>query len=166
LIAAGLMISSFVHLLQVPKGFDPANVVTFGLSLSGTRYAEPATRARVFQEVLERVSSVPGVEAAGAVTDLPLAGGGTNGGFSIEGQSYPPDSLPIADKRITSEGYFEAMRIPLIKGRFFETRDRAGAAQVAIVNETFVRRFLADEEPIGKRIDFRWDTTGCKRSWG
>ncbi|MEK6321123.1 MAG: ABC transporter permease [Acidobacteriota bacterium] len=166
LIAAGLMISSFVRLLQVPKGFDPGNIVTFGLSLSGTRYAEPAMRARVFDQVLERMSSLPGIEAAGAVNDLPLAGGGTNGGFSIEGQVYPPDSLPVADKRIASEGYFEAMRIPLIKGRFFAARDIAGAPQVAIVNEAFVRRFLADEEPIGKRIDFRWDTTGLQEIVG
>ena len=90
------------------------------------------------------------------MTDLPLTGGGTNGGFSIEGQVYQPESLPVADKRIASEGYFEAMRIPLIKGRFFAARDSAGAAQVAIVNETFVRRFLADE----------WFETSGTKDWG
>jgi putative ABC transport system permease protein len=166
LIAAGLVINSFVRLMHVPKGFDPARVLTFSLSPSRARYSEPRKQTQFFDQAMERLAVLPGVEAVGGVTDLPLEGSGTNGNFNIEGRGLAPDSLPIADKRIASENYFRAMGIRLTRGRFFADRDNLGAPQVAIVNEEFVRRFFPDEDPVGKRIDFMWETEGLQQIVG
>jgi putative ABC transport system permease protein len=100
------------------------------------------------------------------VSDIPLGDGGTNGGIQIEGKNFPPDSEPIAEKLIVSAGYFRIMRIPLRSGRYFDERDAAGNQQVAVINESFARTHFPGEDPIGKRIDFGWDTTGWQEVVG
>lgn len=166
LIGAGLLIRSFVTLLNVDKGFDPRQVLAIDLSLPQSRYAEPPQQALFFQQLLERVAGLPGVDGAAAVSDLPLGDGGTNGDTRIEGKTFPPDSQPIAEKLIVSADYFRVMRIPLRAGRYFAERDAPGNQQVAIINESFARTYFPGEDPIGRRIDFGWETTGWQEIVG
>ncbi|MFY9607925.1 MAG: ABC transporter permease, partial [Blastocatellia bacterium] len=166
LIGAGLLIRSFVTLLNVDKGFDPRQVLALDLSLPPSRYAEPPQRALFFQQLLERVAALPGVDGVASVSDLPLGDSGTNGGTQIEGKTFPPDSEPIAEKLIVSGDYFRVMRIPLRAGRYFAERDAPGNQQVAIINESFARTYFPGEDPIGRRIDFGWETTGWQEIVG
>ncbi len=160
LIGAGLLIRSFSSLLNVGKGFDPDRVVAVQIVLKPSRYPERSDQARFFDQVLARVQSLPGVEAASLVSRVPLGGGNTNGDFLIEGKSFPPGQSPLADLRLAGPDYFRVMRIPVLAGRSFTSQDGPDSLKVAIVNETFARRFFAGEDPIGRRIDAEWGTDG------
>ena len=166
LIGAGLLIRSFVTLLNVDKGFDPRQLLALDISLPQSRYAEPPKQALFFQQLLERVAGLPDVDRVAAISDLPLGDGGTNGDTRIEGKTFPPDSQPIAEKLIVSADYFRVMRIPLRAGRYFAETDAPGNPQVALINESFARTYFPGEDPIGKRIDFGWETTGWQEIVG
>jgi putative ABC transport system permease protein len=103
--------------------------------------------------VLEQLSSAPGVEAAAAVTPLPMSGDGWQTSYTVEGEPPPAaGEAPLTDFAMVSPDYFRAMGIPLIEGRFFDSRDIKGAAEVAIVDESFARRHFPDQSAIGKRV--------------
>jgi putative ABC transport system permease protein len=153
LIGAGLLIQSFIKLLNVDPGFRAENVLTFRLSLPESRYTEGHERARFFQEMLQGIESLPGVDAAGGVTNIPIGGGTWQDYALIEGRAVESiKDLSLTSGGIATMGYFRAMGIPLLAGRTFNERDVAGSLDVAIVSETMVRRFWADENPIGKRF--------------
>ena len=166
LISAGLLIRSFGQLLRVNKGFDSDRVLTFGVVLPVTQYADGAKQSAFFEQSLDRLKNLPGVEAAGMVNVLPLTGSNVNGDIGIEGQTFPTGSDPMGDKRIVSADYFRAMRIPLVRGRYFSAQDRQGAPPVAIINQAFAQRYFPNEDPIGKRIEFRWDFKGFQEIVG
>src|SRR5262245_35412275 len=152
-VSAGLLIRSFALVQQIEPGFRPENVLSMRLAVFGSRYSEETHRAIFFQQLLERVRSLPGVESAGLVSILPLAGGISWGGITIE--DYDPaagQSAIQADQRITSVGYFETMKIPLIKGRFFNEQDRKESPRVAIIDEKMARTYWPDGNPIGRRL--------------
>ncbi|HEX7181626.1 MAG TPA: ABC transporter permease [Thermoanaerobaculia bacterium] len=165
LIGAGLLIRSLDRLLAVDKGFDAERVVSAFVLLPSNRYAEAHQQVAFFRELRERVAALPGVQAVAYVSNLPMTGG-ANGGFGIEGRTYPPNAQPFAEKRIASPGYFETMRTPVIAGRTFNERDGAGAPAVVVVNQTFARRYFPGESALGKRVDFRWGTTGMQEIVG
>jgi putative ABC transport system permease protein len=158
LIAAGLLLRSFDELSKVNKGFDSTRVLTFDLELPTARYAKPEQQFAFYQQLQERLKALPGVEAAGSVNSLLLTSNNVNGDVGIEGKVFPHGGDPIADKRIAGGEYFRALRIPLMRGRFFNERDLPGAPRVAIINQTFASRIFPGEDPVGKRVDFRWDT--------
>lgn len=166
LIGAGLLVKSFVHMLTADSGFDVEQVLTANLTLSSVKYAEPQQQALFFQQFLESVKTVPGVEAAAIVNNAPLAGGGTNGGIIIEGRPDVPHERPIAEKSIISPEFFSVMRTPLMRGRVFTEQDNMSAAPVAIINESLARLYFAGEDPIGRRIDFNWETKGMQEIVG
>ncbi len=166
LIGAGLLVKSFVHVLTADKGFDAEQVLTASLSLPLVKYAEPQQQALFFQQFLERLKTVPGVESAAIVNNAPLEGGGVDGGIKIEGRTDPPDQQPTAEKSIISAEFFSVMRTSLVRGRVFTDRDNAGTAPVAIINESLARRYFGGEDPIGKRIDFNWETKGTQEIVG
>jgi len=163
LAGSGLLIKSFWEVLGVDPGFDPSDVLTVELTLPGTRYefGDPAV-ARFHREFLERIRALPGVERAGLINFLPLSGSDADGAFDIEGRpgercyeildrgSWCPTGN--AHYRVVGGDYFEAMDIPLIRGRSFEERDRAGAQPVMLVNETMANQFWPGESPIGARV--------------
>ena len=152
LVAAGLLIRSFVRLLEVDPGFRPDHVLTVSIPLPVSRYPEAAQEAGFFQRLLERVHELPGVRAAGAVTDVPLFGGSSTG-FDVEGRPLAaPKERPMTDFRSATPDYFRAMGIDLAAGRAFTTNDNADAPPVAVINETLARRYFGKENPIGKRI--------------
>ena len=166
LIGAGLLVKSFVHVLTADRGFNAEQVLTANLSAFSIKYAEPEQQALFFQQFLERVKTVPGVEAAAIVNNAPLASEGVNGVVKIEGRTDPPDQLPIAEKSIISPEFFTVMRTSLVRGRVFTEQDNMSAAPVAIINESLARRYFAGEDPIGRRIDFNFFTKGTQEIVG
>jgi putative ABC transport system permease protein len=162
LVGAGLLTRSLVKLTSVEKGFESRGVVTGSLSPSGVRYRTSADQTRFFDNVLDKLSRLPGVEAVGLTNYLPLVSGDVDGGIEIDGKTFPPGQRPRAQKRVVSAGYFSAMGIPVLRGRAFTATDVTGAEPVMIVSDTFARRYFPGEEAIGKRADFLWETTGLQ----
>ena len=157
LIGAALMAQSLARLRAVDPGLDPSGVAVARINVPESRYPENEQIARFFQDVIDRVSALPGVESAGAVMALPLSGSAATLTFLIEGVPQPePGTDPVTEYQVVSSGYFTTMRIPLLAGRFFTELDDADedSPGVAIVSETMARRFFPGEDPVGKRINF------------
>jgi putative ABC transport system permease protein len=153
LAGAGLMIRSFTRLGAVDSGFDPSNVLTMRLVLSGSPHAAPERRNVFYQQALDRVAATPGVESVSGINHLPLAGDLWTFGFIVEGRPAPPPSQgPSAAFRVVFPGYFHTMRIPLLSGRDFTARDDANAPRVVIINQTMARHYWPGQDAIGKRI--------------
>ena len=162
LIGAGLMIKSFSRLLDVSPGFNPENVLSMNVALSGSRYKEGPQVASFYQRSLARLSSLPGVQSAGATTLLPMAGGFGSRYFRIEGRPPQPAGQGFnANLNLATPGYFHTMNIPFIEGRDFDDRDVLKAPEAVIINRDMARRYWPDEDPIGKRLavgDGPWRT--------
>jgi predicted permease len=149
LIGAGLLIRSFARLTEVDPGIDPRGVLTMEIALPFAKYSDGRSLA-FFQQTLERLRALPGVEAAATVNPLPLSGAGASVGFPIEGR---PTSLTFtAGMRTISPGFFKTFRVPLIKGRLIAESDGAKAPLVVVVNESLARQYFANEDPLGKQI--------------
>jgi predicted permease len=151
LIGAGLLLRTLEHFQEIPKGFDPANVVTATLSLDDARYASAPRADRLFTESLERIRQLPGVEAAAVGLSLPYERW-LNIGFRRTDGPHAADGTETTDLLYITPEYFQALRIPLLRGRSFTAADRAGTAQVVIVTQSFVRKYLRDQEPIGSHL--------------
>ena len=153
LVGAGLMLRSFGTLRGASPGFDSHNVLTARLTIPTRRYPDDSTRIQFFSNLVARVSALPGVASAGAVSYLPLAGPGAGTNFSIVGQPPPlPGQSPGTDVSVCDNGYFRAMKIPLLKGRFFSEREMREKANVVIVNESLVKKYFPNEQPLGKSL--------------
>ena len=156
LIGAGLMIRSFATLNRVNPGFNPDKLLTMGVTLLRSSYPEDTQIAAFYSQILERVTTTPGVKSAGATAELPLSGSNTSDYFTIEGRpAIAKEERPISECRTVTPHYFEAMEIPLLKGRDFADTDTKQAPNVAIINEAFARRHFPDEEPLGQRISLQ-----------
>ena len=155
LIGAGLMIRTFAALQAVDAGFNPHNVVSMMVSVAGSKEADAGPREVFYRQLIERVRSLPGVEAAGAINHLPLAGDSWGWPFIIEGRPKPrPGETPVAVYRLATPGYFEAMRLPLVRGRAVTEADSATAPGVVIINERAANEYWPGEDPIGQRVSF------------
>ncbi len=150
LVGAGLLIRSFVRVLDVDMGFKAAQAATMRVD-PGREYDTQAKRNGYFSEVLRRTQSISGVEAAGLTDALPL---GRNRTWCVpaKGQTYPPGQYPCEFIRIVSEGYIRAMGIPLRAGRDFEERDGSSGVKVAMVNESLARKLWPGQDPVGQQI--------------
>src|SRR5262249_18021175 len=137
LTGAGLMIRSFLHLQDVNPGFNPNNLLTAELKISAEKYSESDHAAAFYQQVLERINQLPGVESAGAVSILPLTSSNSSNTILFEGarRSRAIDNFQ-ADYRTVTTDYFSTMKIPLIDGRYFNDQDGADSQKVAIINES------------------------------
>src|SRR5262245_15034959 len=160
LVNAGLVLNSFYRLLRVDPGFAPGNVLTMRLALSPVEYPEVRQQMVFYEQALSRIEALPGVQAAGAVHNLPLSGKSNTWNFSIEGMPNPQLNV---DFYRASPNYFSAMGMRLASGRFFTSNDREDQPYVAIINETMARIFFAGQNPLGKHIKmggaigpFRW----------
>ena len=154
LVASALLIHSFWKLMTVDTGFDPHGVVAMEMVVPETKYPTPGDSARFYQQLLQRIRTVPGVESAGATNAPPMTGGGPSGTFFFDGTAPVPHSSLIADYFVITPGYFDTMRIPIVRGRGLNDRDNAGVPASVVVNETFVRRFLPNGNPIGRRFRY------------
>jgi putative ABC transport system permease protein len=158
-IGSGLMIKSLLRLQSVDPGFNPENVLTGQLNLPAARYSDPSQQINFYQQVLQRTQTLPGVQAAGLVTTLPMSGANIILTLGIEGRPpAPPGQRPRTGYNAVSPDYFRAMGTPLRHGRFFTDRDARDAAPVVIVNESFVWEFFPSEDPIGKHIIIGYGT--------
>jgi putative ABC transport system permease protein len=152
LIGAGLMLRSFWNLLDIDTGFQSKNVLTLRLSLPQADHPESEDIVSFYEELLDRVRALPGVEHAGAARALPLVGTIGDWGLRIEGRPSTRGNHPKGDWQVVSPGYFEAMGMKQVKGRFLTLEDRTDTLQVALINETMVSRYWPDEDPLGQRI--------------
>ena len=147
------MIRSFYALQSVDPGFDPHNVLSMVVSVSGTKEASAGRREIFYRESLEKIKTSPGVEAVGGINHLPLEGDLWDRGFEIEGRSKSrPGEVPDAVYRIVMPGYFETMRLKVERGRTITYQDNARAQAVVVINQRTAERFWPGENPIGKRI--------------
>jgi putative ABC transport system permease protein len=153
LAGAGLLLRSFLRILDVNPGFDPEGVLTMRVALPTQKYSKPEQWRAFYGELAKRVQSLPGVVAAGGVNVLPLSGDSESGTVTMDTRAVPPDQAsPEADQRPIIPGFFEAMRIPLIRGRFLDEHDTEATAPVAVIDETLARTYWPNEDPIGKRV--------------
>ena len=153
LVAAGAMLRSFADLQNRAAGFDTSNLLVVDLPLSPTTYQDDAPRTAIVQRVLDRVRALPGVAGAALTTGLPMAGAGATIHFNIERRPPKgPEEYRLAGYRAVTPGYFEAMRVPLKRGRLFADGDREGAPLVGIINESMARQHFPDADPIGRRF--------------
>ena len=164
LIAAGLLVRSFVRVQQVEPGFEPRDVVTFQLSVGARKYRDEVRVYEGYRELWERLKAIPGVESAGGITALPLSQMYAWGPITVEGRAVSPDEKFInVDQRTVAGDYFHAMGIPLIAGRGFTTDDTRETPHVVIIDQLMAEQLWPGQDPIGKRIrtggfDVRPDT--------
>ena len=165
LVASGLVINSFVRLVNVPSGFESQRVLTLRVALPPARYPGRTEAAGFFSRLLEQVRTLPGVETAGASSGLPLAVGTGDWSFDIAGRPRVNGRRPgAADAYAVTPGYFEALRIPLRRGRLPSPADGTDTVPVAFINEATARFVFPNVDPIGQRIQPA-RSTGPEQPW-
>jgi putative ABC transport system permease protein len=161
LVGAGLLIRSFSALLAVNPGFDPSRTMTMRVSIPTSKYE---TRERVrgfYDQLFQRLDTIPGVQAAGGTSFLPLNGLGAATGFTIVGRPKPADGQePVTDVRVATHHYFEAMGIRLVRGRLFDDTDRGNNVRRVIISESMARMYWPGQDPLGQHIVVEWYDPG------
>jgi putative ABC transport system permease protein len=153
LIGAGLLAKSFLRLQAISPGFAIKNLLVMRLSLPKAQYSKPELVSAFYEQLSARIEYLPGVESVGATSVLPLSGANTRINFSILGRPpLSPSEKPVTQYRMTSPDYFRTMNIPILSGRDFTNRDTLHSQPVAIINDSFARRYWPDESPIGAHI--------------
>jgi len=154
LTGAGLLIRSFVRLQNVPPGFTTEHVLSMEVAANNPKYRDDKTLVNFYREIARRIGGLPGVEAEGAVSALPLTGSVGWGGIHVEGYTPPQGQELQADLRIASTDYFRAMKVRLVEGRYFSEDDTLDKPPVVIVDEKFARQFWPENEAVGKHLWF------------
>lgn len=154
LVGSGLVLRSFQKLRAIDPGFRPEGVITFRIALPQSSYPTPDDVARFHYAMLDRVRGLPGVAAAGGTGRLPLVGTTIEmDPLRLEGRNFAPNALPpLAEMRVATPGYFEAMGIPKVAGRLFERSDTEQPTGAVLVTETVVRKLMESRQPIGARV--------------
>jgi putative ABC transport system permease protein len=159
IVSSGLVVRSLLGLLAVDTGFDPEHVLTLRISLAGPQYSTPdnakniAQTVAFYDQLLEKVRAMPGVEAAAGVTTPPLSGLIDGYGLHVDGRPEAnPEAAPSGDRFVVTPDYFRTMRIPLKRGRLLEATDRQGASSVIVVNETLARELFPNADAIGQSL--------------
>lgn len=167
LVSAGLLLRSVRQLMAVAPGFDPSHVLTMQVVEAGHAFDSDTARLQFFQQALDAVRGVPGVRDAAFTSQLPLSG-------DVDGYGYAWASRPEANagedgsalRYAVTPGYFKTMGIPLVRGRLLDARDRPGAPEAVVINESFARRLFGTAEPLGERVRFGPETeAGSRRPW-
>jgi predicted permease len=157
LTGAGLLAQTFRALQNVPLGFDPNNVLTVGIKLPGLKYHEPIEQATFYQQLLEKVSTLPGVQAAAIDSDAPFSGFRAQENFGVTGQPDPRHGAePSAETHGVSPDYFKTLGIPILRGRTFGADDVIGKPLVMVIDEGLARKFFPNRDPIGQQLNF-WE---------
>ena len=154
LAGAGLLFRSFMRLQAVNAGFTAQQVLTAKLSPAGPKFQNDTDYSTFYEQVLQRVETMPGVQSAGVINVLPLGKGPTIG-FRVEGRPVTtPDKWPVTNFRTVSPDYFRTMNVPVLQGRVFNSQDDANAPLRLMINQAFVQRDFPDENPVGRRLTF------------
>ena len=152
-IAASLLVRTFVHLLQVDPGFNPTRVLTFELSLPGAKYADNDHIVAFYHAAIDRLQNVPAVESAGLVRTVPMGGAADSTGIRIPGHaSAGYKENPYAEYTIVSPGYFSAVGTPLLRGRDFLESDTSDSRPVTIISSAMAKKYWPAEDPLGKQV--------------
>jgi len=159
LASAGLLIRSYINVASVDTGFSPSTV-SMNIDLD-VRYSQPQQRISFFRDLFAKLQSLPGVQVVGGINNLPLSNSESLSMFQVEG--YPNDKDQLAEARSITPQYFSAMNIPLVGGRFFSGEDYSSDAHTVIINQSFARKYFANRDPIGGRINtddhhIQWNT--------
>ncbi|MEZ5318948.1 MAG: ABC transporter permease [Vicinamibacterales bacterium] len=164
LVGSGLMLRSFARLLQIDLGFRAEDAMTLRLALPTTDYADGARLARAEDDLVARLAALPGVQAAAAATVLPIESGAPGTAYEFEGQVLAPGELPpMVHYKTVTAGYFDAMRMPVLRGRGFDTRDLQDGVNSVLVNETLAAQHWPGQDPVGKRL--RTTSNGTPSPW-
>ena len=150
--AAGLMVRSVSNLFAIDAGIDPRQVLTMRLSTPSAYYPNSLGVVVFHEELKRRISAIPGVISMGTARILPLASEMGDWGLDVEGYTPPPHEGTPGDWQVVTPGYFEAMGLRLLQGRFLEDRDRMDAPLAMVVNRRFVEKYFAGRDPLGKRV--------------
>jgi putative ABC transport system permease protein len=153
LVAAGLLLRSFVELERVPLGFRPENILTFRASLPASRYGTADKRTSFYQQLSEKLGAFPGARSAAGISALPLSMSSRSTGIGIEGEPPPaPGQVHLVDNRSVTPGYFSTMGIPLLSGRDVAWTDTPDGPPVIVISETMAKKYWPTQNAIGKRI--------------
>jgi len=153
LVGAGLLIRSFIRLQKVDLGFDPERLLTLRVEMSEDKARDLTRVSNFYQQVIDRVQALPGVEAVGVANAAPIVTPGVRNALVIEGKPEPPPGQPqLANNRVVSPDYFRTLGVPLLKGRLLSAQDHAQAPPVVVINQALARRHWGDEDPVGKRF--------------
>jgi putative ABC transport system permease protein len=157
LVGAGLLVRSIRRLVAVDPGFDPRDVAAVNINLPAATYRDSASQVAFYDQLLGRVRAIPGVRSAAIVSWLPMTDGDARTGLTVVGRPTPaPGQGPTAAIRSVDPGYFEAMRIPLKRGRALAGTDRPGTVPVAVISEAMAHRLWPGEDPVGQQVRVRW----------
>ena len=163
LVGAGLLLRSFQRILETQPGFHPEHVLTASLSLREPHYKEDSDIQNFYERLLQRLQNLPGVQIAGASSDLPLQAG-WNHLFTPEGYQAPPGaSLNLSNHSVILGPYLQAIGAPLLRGRYFTDQDNSSSTHVLIVSDSLARRYWPKQDPIGKRL--KWGPEASKDPW-
>jgi len=154
LIGAGLLVKSFIRVMEIDPGYDPSNVLTMSIALPERGYANFQRQVDFFQGLLDRAKAVPGVLSVAASNALPFRGT-PDTDLEIPGLKGQPGQEPSAEILTATPEFFHTMKIPILHGRVFNERDVAGAPVVLVINQSMARRFWTDENPLGKRVTMK-----------
>ena len=152
-VGAGLLVKSFIHLVNVDPGFEPRHLLTLNVALVGGRYKEDPAIVQFHRQAMERIRALPGVEAAGLVSTLPMSANFDRSGFHIQDRRFGSEAeAPSVDRYQISPDYLRAMQISLRRGRVFTDQDGPAAPPVALVSETLAHQQWPNEDALGKHI--------------
>lgn len=154
LVGAGLMIKTLLRLYEVDAGFKPDNLLTMQINLPLQKYTDGSQWSAFFEQAIDRVEKLPGVESACVTWQLPISGAAGGASFKIDGRPSDPDAKYSAGIRRVSTGYFQTMGIPLLRGRTLTYQDIQSSTRPIIINQAMAQQFFSGEDPIGKRIIF------------
>ena len=154
LAGSALLIRSFWNVMSVDTGFDGRGIITMEMAVPGTRYPDADRSAAFYTMLIDRLKAVPGVTTAGAVNAFPLSDNDIGGGFYFEGDVDPKHTTRAAVYNVVTPDYFSAIRIPLRKGRLLNDADRPGGEVAVVVNQEFVKRYVPEGDPLGRRFKY------------
>ncbi|HYV97354.1 MAG TPA: ABC transporter permease [Gemmatimonadaceae bacterium] len=158
LAGAGLMVRSLSALQRVRLGFDPAHSLTASMTIPRAVYRTDTAVVNFFRNAEARVRALPGVEAVGAISYMPLSGERSASGFNVEGRPpAPAGSEPVGDMRAVTPGYFDAMGVTIVAGRGFTEHDDIGSPKVGVISETLAHSLFPGENPVGRFLVYEWN---------
>jgi putative ABC transport system permease protein len=161
LVGAGLLVRSFVQIMHVDPGFDASHTVTVKVSIPRATYNSDDKVRGFFDRLFERLDGLPGVRAAGGVSYLPMNGLGAATGLYIIGKPRPPAGQEaVTDVRVVTHNYFQAMGIPLLRGRLFDATDSGPGVKRLVINQALARKYFPGEDAIGKQLSIMWNDLG------
>jgi putative ABC transport system permease protein len=163
LVSAGLLLRSIQRLFAIPPGFTPSHLVTMQVQDYGRRPDDDAARARFYEQALQAVREVPGVQEAAFTSQLPLSG--DYEGNSLQFESYPSEKAIGAYRYEVSPKYLDTMHIPLLRGRLLTEDDKAGAPGAALISESLAKRLFPNRDPLGERVRMGPDMGRADRPW-